>query len=237
MIIRITGTDEDTSVHLNTRFTINHWPVIRFCRIGTDTFYHGDTIRIALQKENKINVTVNDTDCFFWDSLSFRFRIGDRQQMLHSRSVEAQFSYIAQRSDSSMRIVVSDKLGKTDSILFFIKFPWLEDDTSVNHDYRSALNRLYPGPSLVIGDGVGDTVKLPLLNSGNDSMYITGLEFRNDSRKWLSVSIIQDNRYTVFTSENNHSLRPVCIMPDSTLWLTFLFSDLQMQGDGLIGIL
>jgi len=235
VIIRITGTDEDTSVHLNTRFTINHWPVIRFCRIGTDTFYHGDTIRIALQKENKINVTVNDTDCFFWDSLSFRFRIGDRQQMLHSRSVEAQFSYIAQRSDSSMRIVVSDKFGKTDSILFFIKFPWLEDDTSVNHDYRSALNRLYPGPSLVIGDGVGDTVKLPLLNSGNDSMYITGLEFRNDSRKWLSVSIIQDNRYTVFTSENNHSLRPVCIMPDSTLWLTFLFSDLQMQGDGLIG--
>lgn len=234
VIVRITGMDVDTSVHLNTRIIINHSPVIRFCRIDTDTFYHGDTVRVALQKENRINVVVNDTDCFFWDSLSFRFRTGNQQKILHSRSVEAQYSYIAQRSDSCMQIVVSDKFGKADSILFFIKFPWLEDDTLINHDYRSALNRLYPGPSLVIGDGVGDTVKLPLLNSGNDSMYFTGLEFRNDSRRWLSLSIIQESGYVVFTSENNHSFRPVSLMPDSTLWLVFLFSHSQMQGDCLV---
>jgi len=234
VIIRITGIDVDTSVHLNVRIIINCSPVIRFCRTDTDTFYHGDTVRVALQKENRISISVNDTNCFFWDSLSFRFRIGDQQKILHSESVENQFSYNVQRSDSSMKIVVSDKFGKTDSIILYVKFPWLEDDTSVNHDYRNALNRLYPGPSLVIGDGVGDTVSLPLVNSGNDSMYITGLEFRNDSRRWLSVSIIQDMGHAVFTSDNYHSFRPVGIMPDSTLWLKILFSDLQMQGDGLI---
>lgn len=234
VIIRITGIDMDTSVQLNTRIIINHPPSIRYCRIEADTFYHGDTVRVILQKENKINIVVNDTDCFFWDSLTFRLTTENQHKILHSRSVETQYSYVAQRSDSSMEIVVTDKFGKADSILFYVKFPWLEDDTTVNHDYRNALNRLFPGPSLVIGDGVGDTVKLPLLNSGNDSMYFTGLEFRNDSRRWLSVSIAQDNGYNVFTSDNSHSFRPVSLMPDSTLWLEFLFSHSQMQGDGLI---
>lgn len=234
VIIRLTGMDVDTSVYLNARIVINHSPLIRFCRIDTDTFYQGDTVRVALQKENKIIVNVNDTDCFFWDSLSFRFMMGNQQKIVHSRSVETQLSYMAQRSDSQMQIVVSDKFGKADSIIIFVKFPWLEDDTSVNNDYRSALNRLYPGPSLVIGDGVGDTVKLPLLNSGNDSMHITGMEFRNDSRRWLSASILQDGEYVVFNSSNNLSFKPVSVMPDSKLWLSFLFSDLQMQGDGLI---
>jgi hypothetical protein len=68
---------------------------------------------------------------FFWDSLSFRFRAGNQQEILYSGAGETQYSYAAQRSDSSMQIVVSDKYGKADSILFFIKFPWLEDDTSV----------------------------------------------------------------------------------------------------------
>jgi hypothetical protein len=234
VIIRVTGMDVDTSVHFDTRIIINHPPVIRYCRIDNDTFNHGDTVRVAMQKENRISVAVDDTDCFFWDSLSFRFRAGNQQEILYSGAGETQYSYAAQRSDSSMQIVVSDKYGKADSILFFIKFPWLEDDTSVNHDYRNALNRLYPGPSLVIGDGIGDTVKLPLSNSGNDSMHFTGLEFRNDSRFWLSVSIIQDRGYTVFNSGNNQSFKPVSLLPDSTIWLVFLFSDTQMQGDGLV---
>jgi len=234
VIIRITGMDVDTAVYLNTRIIINHSPLIRFCRVDTDTFYHGDTVRVALQKENKIIIAVNDTDCFFWDSLSFLFRTGNQQKILHSRSVETEISYIANRTDSQMQIFVSDKFGKNDSIRLYTKSPWLEDDTSVNHDYRSALDRLYPGPSLVIGDGFGDTVRLPLLNSGSDSMHITGIEFRNDSRQWLSVSVIQEGGYAVFTSANNHSFKPVGVMADSTLWLSFLFSDLQMQGDGLI---
>lgn len=234
LIIRITGKDVDTSVHLFARIIINHSPVIRYCRIDTDTFYQGDTVRVALQKENIISVVVNDTDCFFWDSLIFRFKVRNQQQTINSKSVETQYSYTPWRSDSTMKIIVSDKFGKSDSISFFIKFPWLEDDTSVNDSYRNALNQLSIGPSLVIGSGVGDTLRLPFLNSGNDSMYFTGIEFKNESRKWLSVSIIQDNGYAVFTSENCNSFKPVSLMPDSTMWLAFQFNATQMQGDGLI---
>jgi hypothetical protein len=100
VIIRVTGMDVDTSVHFDTRIIINHPPVIRYCRIDNDTFNHGDTVRVAMQKENRISVAVDDTDCFFWDSLSFRFRAGNQQEILYSGAGETQYSYAAQRSDS-----------------------------------------------------------------------------------------------------------------------------------------
>ncbi|HEX3020501.1 MAG TPA: hypothetical protein VHP36_09370 [Chitinispirillaceae bacterium] len=230
----VSATDIDTAVNIKTKIIVNHKPLIRYCSIDADTFYQGDTVRVTINNENVIKISVNDTDCSFWDTLSLSFKVRNQLQTIKLHSTENQYSYFPQRSDTTMKIVVSDKYGKTDSIRFFVKFPWLEADTSVNHVYGNALNVLLSGPSLVIGDGIGDTVKLPLFNGGNDSMYFTSLEFKTDSRIWLSVVIIQDSGYISFSSQNYQSFRPVGLMPDSSLWLKFILSDSQMQGDGVI---
>ena len=144
------------------------------CRIGTDTLswrYNTDCCRKTKLMLLLMIPTVSGIPFL-------RFRIGDRQQLLHSRPWRLNF-LISPSDPTAVRIVVSDKFGRP-TASSFIKFPWLEDDTSVNHDYRNALNGFIPVHhwSLVMELC---TVKLPLLNSGNDSMYIT-TEFRNDMK-------------------------------------------------------
>lgn len=234
MYIKISAVDIDTSVEINTRIIINHSPEIRFCRINSDTIFEGDTVRVTLKQENRIYVAVSDTDCFFWDSLLYKFIVKNSLETIYSNLSETSYLYVPQRADTMMKIIVNDKFGKTDSIRFYVKFPWLETDSVVNSEYVNSIEALSNGSSLIIGNGIGDTMELPFLNNGNDSMHFSAIRFVNDSRKWLSVSIVQDTGYSNFSFTNYSSFKPVLLKPDSSIRFTFMFSGLQLQGDSVV---
>ena len=50
-----------------------------------------------------------------------------------------------------------------------------------------------------MGSGEKDTIDLPLLNSGTDTMHVTGIIFKGKSSRWLSVVIPQDTQDVIFT--------------------------------------
>lgn len=234
MVFLLSGVDEDTSVVIPTRVIINHAPQIVLCQINSDTINKGDTIRVILGKANLIRITVGDTDCHSWDSLHFRFTVRDIEDRLASKSVTAQYSYFPQKTDSTMKITVTDRWGKKDSISFFIKYPWLETDTSLNQEHAKAIELLAHAPSLIIGNGMADTFELPFLNNGSDSMYFHGIRFSTNSHNWLSVTTSRDQGTKRYNSNDYSDFEPLLLKPESTLVFFFVFNDLQLAGDSVV---
>lgn len=232
--VLLSAKDEDTTIELSTRVLFNHSPQILYCIINGDTVNNNDTVRVSIRDENILNVAVSDTDCYFWDSLVYILSINGQKKITGSKQCSIQYSFTPQRFDSIMTVVVSDKFEKKDTIRFCLKYPWLETDTTISNEYTVVLKDLLSGPSLVIGDGLGYDTQLPLHNSGNDSMAFTGINFKVDSRKWFSVSIMQENGYRSFNSTNYTEFRTVVLPPDSTQWVRFTFIDSLMRGDSVV---
>lgn len=220
--------DPDTSYGYGLSLVINHKPVIDSIRYLGKNARHNDTILINAGLPITFSMHIFDADLDFWDTIQYRISTNSNTQTISGVSAVNQFILQPQPGDSIIRFTAVDKYGRTDSCVVYVKMPWFETDTIKNPQYSNAFDTLIAGISLIDGSLTGDTVIIPLLNTGNDTMHITGCTFRNAKNKWLRV-LLGNNRINssdTFTSVT--ALKPM--IPEK---LIFEFSAYQLQGDSI----
>ena len=207
---------------------VNHFPRIDSVSVNGVKVNGGDTVRVGIGAASPIVVHAFDADIGFGDSLKYLFRRGSLPDTVQKDSV---FGYIPQRSDSSVRIYVSDLAGKSDSLRFFIKFPWYETDSNSNRALSVARKILADSIALIIGSNKCDTVAIPVVNTGDDTLSITSLQFKAAAGRWLRMLVTQNGAPRLFDSLAVNSIIPLKCPPNGTVVLRALLYADSLKGD------
>lgn len=220
--------DPDTSYGYRLSLVINHKPAIDSVSYMGKNAKNNDTIRINAGLPITFRVHTIDTDLDYWDTLQCSIFTKSYNQTIASVSAVNQFTFTPQAGDSIIRFKTVDKYGRSDSIILFVKMPWFETDTIKNPRFSRAMDTLEMGVSLIDRSMTGDTVVIPLLNTGNDTMHITGCMFRNTKNRWLTA-ILRTNVINI----SNTFTTTVALKPMIAENLVLEFSSYQLTGDSV----
>ncbi|NLD92649.1 MAG: hypothetical protein GX639_08270 [Fibrobacter sp.] len=225
---RVDVSDPDTVYGYRLSLVINHKPVIDSIAYVGKSAQHKDTIKIKAGLPITFGMHVTERDLTFWDTLYCTISTMSIVQTVESVSAVNLFTFIPLPGDSVVKFFVVDKYGRTDSAVVYVEMPWFETDSLKNPQYRRALDSLQSGLSLIDKSTVGDTVAIPLLNTGKDVLYITGCSFRNEKNKWMTATLLNDTRRlsVPFTT-------PVPLQPEIEQKLILEFSAYQLSGDSV----
>ena len=231
---RATSVDPDTAVVRRFGLVVNHPPRLRSVTIAGDTLEAGDTADVILDDTVSLIVSVNDTDSYSGDTLFLRTRFIERADSLRTTATACTLHLVPDVNDTLVRLVVSDRFNRADSMYLRLAYPWYSTDTVENPGYAEGKRGLAQGPSLIAGAGTGDTITVPLLNGGRDRLLITGCLFARPDLQWLRVDLAGGD--TLFTLNPSESLfvRAVTIEPDSTASLSFHFNAKSLAGDTVV---
>lgn len=230
-LVTISARDQDTTVSLKTKFYNNHLPRIINLTVGGEEISEGEVLRVIPGAEIAVFTAVSDTDCVFWDTLTYHFSSG--KEVYNASSGKNSFSHKFRplRGDSLVTVTVHDRFGRADTVRFSIRYPWFSVDTS---DYIAAADSLERSVSLIVGSAERDSIVLPLVNSGSDTMSLTGIKFRQKSSDWLSIRLPQDTLTKSFTSRNASSMVPILMRPGNPVYFKFAFTTEKLLGDGML---
>jgi len=230
-LVTISARDRDTTVSLKTKFYINHSPRINNLTVGGEEISEGEVLRVIPGAEIAVITAVSDTDCVFWDTLTYRFSSGKKVYNASSRKNSFSHTFRPLRGDSLVTVTVHDRFGRSDTVMFSIRYPWFSIDTS---GYIAAADSLKGSVSLIVGSAERDSIALPLVNSGSDTMSLTGIRFRQKSSDWLSIRLPQDTLTKSFTARNASSLVPILMRPGYPVYCNFVFTTEKLLGDGML---
>ncbi len=222
--------DPDTTVTRKAIFRVDHFPVLSSLSMGTRTVRNGDTISVSVGSVISFNVNAKDTDVTFWDNLSYRYTRKTKDSVTTATS----FSFTVARTDSSMLVRVTDSFGKTDSLRFFMKSPWFAIDTTANKAYQLALQTLADSISMIIGSGIKDSIGIPLVNTGNDTLKLMSLSFKGASSGWIMVRVPGQTGNGLYDSLSGGKIDTVSIAPGSTKTIMVFLDVSHLSGDGVV---
>jgi hypothetical protein len=231
---RFVAKDNDTSVSCRMFLYVNHSPVIKEVTMHENSISPGDTVKTNIGKTEKISVAVHDTDCVFGDTLTYYLKIPGSIDSVSTNKETVDFQWKPSLSDTLIKFIVTDNNGKSDSLEFFQKFPWLEIDTVKNRGFSRALDTLTSKISLIVGSHVEDTIDLPILNNGNDTLRIESITFGNNSFKWFKLGVPYDTGMMILSGLTAGELADTLnIAPAAVKILQFKLTADSLVGDGI----
>jgi hypothetical protein len=233
-LYHVTVKDNDTSYSYRIYFHVNHSPSIRNITVNDINVVRSDTIKTIIGKLFTVKVSVHDTDCYFGDTLTYRLNAPDTNEMIISTMESASFQWIASIKDSVILITVDDKSGKSDSIFFFQKYPWLETDSQIFNAYSTALDTLSKFVSLIIASGQVDTIIMPLFNNGSDTLLIGSVRPGTMVGKWFKFGIPYDTGLYIMSSNWVESIDTLPIAPAEKRWFYCIFTADSLSGDSVV---
>lgn len=231
---RFVAKDNDTSVSCRMFLYVNHSPVINEVIVHEKSISSGDTVKTTIAKTEKISIAVHDTDCVFGDTLNYYLKIPDKIDSVRTNKETVDFQWKPSLIDTVIKILVVDNNGKSDSLEFFQKFPWFEIDTIKNRGFSRTLDTLVNKISLIIGSHVKDTIKLPILNNGNDTLKIESITFSKNSVKWFKLGIPYDTGTMILSGfAAGETIDTLNIAPSAIKMFQFILSVDSLVGDGI----
>ena len=233
IVLHFYAHDPDTTVDIYGAIRVNHPPVIRSFLSGTRTLTKGDSVRITLGDSIHMTVNIADTDIVLWDTLTVRYSSRTQSDSFKTRSSSVTFPFLPNAHDTLLSIVVHDTYNRADSVRFYFKYPWFNVDSSVNPGYYHALDSLGNDISLIAGSDSVRSQGIPFKNSGNDTLSIVSVKFRNSSTSWLSLNAPQNKDTVKFTYDNEAAFQSVVIPPGSILTFSAVFSAQKLTGDSV----
>lgn len=222
--------DPDTTVVRRVYLHTNHTPVILSVSSGTKTLHSGDTLAVIVGASLSISVNSRDSDVAYGDKLAFRFSYASKDTL----QAGALYSFAPARADSVMKIKVTDSFGASDSARLFLKSPWLATDTGTNKSYTLAKIFLQDSLDIIVGSGKADTVSIPLVNTGNDTLLVTSMSFRGSGYGWLRIAVPSAKGLTVYDSLKAGVFDTLAIAPGQTAVVKAIVSAGTLAGDGVI---
>jgi hypothetical protein len=225
----ISAQDPDTVIHRRVTLVVNHAPKITSIRYGSQMVSNNDTIKVDIGAPATIYVNVHDTDLIFWDSLLCKISSRKINDSVISTAANIPYTFIPSVVDSQINFVVIDKSGKRDSLRIYLKSPWLAIDSIANAHFWNARDTLLRLISLIDGSDVPDTVSVPFLNTGIDTMSITDCYIKGKNNRWLSLIVNNDT----VTSIQKFSSGPILLQPGIPVSVRFLISAHLLNGDSI----
>ena len=230
--MRVLAEDIDTLTALEVSMIVNHPPVIREIAYGDDTLHGGDTAAVVLDDTARFYVIVHDTDCTFGDTLDYLTVTPSRRDSVHSRQTTERLALVPDEGDTVMSVRVTDRFGRTDSCVLHLSYPWFETG-SQNPGYAAALQYCSDSISLIDGSPVGDTVIIPILNTGRDPLTISAVILSDVRSRWYSLTFISGGDTVAIVPEDGGSTAPMVIEPRNSMQILVYGTARELSGDSL----
>ncbi|MBD3322376.1 MAG: hypothetical protein GF350_14845, partial [Chitinivibrionales bacterium] len=229
--IRFRASDPDTMIERRAMVGVNHIPLISSVLLEGNSVADGDTVRVIIDSAAHIDITVDDSDVVYWDTITFRFTTS----RFDSSTRDSQFVFTPSRLDTSLRVIVTDIFGQSDTLACTFKYPWFSSDSADNPGLYASKDTLADDISLIVGGGARDTVAIPVANTGNDSMSITGISFSGSQTGWFRTGIPQAGETVAYDSLSfQSSFQTIALGPAVTETLYAWFDPSGLAGDGLV---
>jgi hypothetical protein len=229
--VMLRGTDPDTTRFERVFVRVNRPPAIDSIHFNTLRSLDSDSITIVPGTPMTMRAWPADPNRPAWDTLSCRFTT----QTFDSTQLDSTFTFTPQRTDSTMTVIVRDLCGESDTMRFYFTYPWFEATIQNNPGYFNALDTLANREAFIIGADNRDTVMLPVINTGNDTLTVTGLRFQGSRNAWLQLAIMQNGQYAYFDSLTSAMpFAAVALPPGASTVLRVMLDPSRLAGDGLV---
>ena len=193
----------------------------------------GDSVSVVLGQPVVIAAAIERQQIVAWNPIEYR--LATKRPGLDTATSVSDFVLSPSLLDSSVIIVVSDAFGAADSLEFHLTYPRFEVDSVTNPGYVPARDTLAGRVSFIVGAQDADTVILPIMNTGNESLAIDSIFFSGGSVGWLRLGVPEDGAvayYDSLTSTGN--IARIALAADSTAELVFVFDAAGLRGDGVL---
>jgi len=225
-----TFADPESSLIRTVILRTNHFPVLQSLQAGIKTLHNLDFLSVGIGSTVTIQVSAKDTDIAYWDTLRYRYTVGS-----HDTTTKTPlFSFVATLADTSLLVRIYDTYNKMDSIRVFMMSPWLVTDTILNKGYMAAKKSLKDSCQIIVGSGNIDSVFIPLLNNGNDTLKITSIRFAGSQASWLSVRIPVGTKDSVYYALGSGKIDTIAIAPGQTKNIVAFLDVSKLSGDGIV---
>ncbi len=231
MRFSLRSVDPDTAIARNFGIVVNHPPRLAAIVVDGDTLEDGDTLPVVLDAKTMITVSIDDTDLAFGDTVHCRTARVSTSDTVWTTASVCTLEVVPDTEDTLMQIVISDRSSRTDSLTLHLAFPWYAADSSENPGYTASARLLAEGLSLIAGSSRGTSVEVPLINTGRDRLYLTGMATDRKQPAWLELSL--ENADTVFAGETIRKTfsDPMGVDPGDTAVLLLEFDASGSMGD------
>lgn len=230
--VTFSAEDTDSLVTRTAVLAVNHVPSISSLTFDGTEVRDGDSVSVVMGIPIDIVTHARDSDLTYWDTLSYRYITQSRSGTPQSDSV---LTVSPQRDDSLVKIEVCDLCATCDTMQLWYRYPWFSSESAENPGYQSAKDTLGSELALIVGSSIIDTVIVPLVNSGNDSVAITSVQFGGSGIAWLKLLVPQNGGMVLFDSlSSSSSFAPVWIAPGQRDSLMVITSVAGLSGDGYV---
>ncbi len=229
--VSFTFADPETSLIRSSILRINHFPSILSLQSNGKTLHNRDTVSVGIGSPISVQVSAKDTDVSYWDTLRYRFTIGTHDTTVKTST----FSFVASLADTNMLVRIYDIYNKIDSARIFLKSPWLATDTVANKGYTLAKKILKDSCQIIIGSKNIDSVFIPFLNNGNDTLKITSVKFAGSQAAWLTARLPLRTKDSVFNSLSSGTIDTIAIAPGQLKNIVVFLDASHLTGDGMAG--
>jgi hypothetical protein len=233
-LYHIRARDNDTTIQHSFNLHVNHSPAFKILTIQGDTIISGDTVRSRIGDTIHIQISVHDTDCSFGDTLTYLLKTPHGSDSVISPKTSTIIQWTPSKIDSINIVVVHDRYGKSDSIVFFQKYPWFETDKLIFSQFANAIDSLLNHVSLIVDSKECDSIVLPIFNSGSDTLKVGSIQFNKRIGKWFSVRLPSDTGTKINSGAEMGSFDTLRIAPSETKTIKCFFSADSLFGDSIL---
>ena len=233
MRFTVRSVDPDTAIARKFGIVVNHPPRLAAIVVDGDTLEDGDTLPVVLDAKTVIIVSIDDTDMAFGDTIICRTASVSTPDTVRTTASICTLEVVPDTEDTLMQIFIRDRSNRIESRTLYLAFPWYAADSSENPGYTASVRQLAEGLSLIAGSTRGTSVKVPLVNTGRDRLYLTGMVTDRKQPAWLGLSL--ENADTVYAGEaiSRTFSEPMGVEQGDTAILLLSFDASGSMGDSV----
>ncbi|MBD3393526.1 MAG: hypothetical protein GF418_15435 [Chitinivibrionales bacterium] len=194
--VRVGAADPDSTVTSEFAIRVNHFPAITSTSFDGEAKNDGDPASVVVGKPTTVVVSVDDPDAASWDAITYELITNDTDIVQTTPT----FVFEPREDDSAATVIVYDRYFKADTASFRFNYPWYDTDPATNPGYQAAVDTLAGELSIIAGSPTVDSVRLPVLNTGNVDLTIDSVFFGGADKPWIEVGLWQTDEYEYFDS-------------------------------------
>lgn len=218
--------DPDTTIRFTFWAGVNHPPEIDSLR-GPENSSSKQTASLKAQpgQTNRFIVQVNEPDLPFGDSLTFRWRLNNQLLPVNNDTVDVQ---LIPPTDTVLSLFVRDLAGKSDSVAFKLKYPFLSTNTT---SFNRSLAEFKDSLSLILGGKTRDTVSITLKNLGTSQLIVRKIYTKINDARWLTYRL--GNVFIVSENTQVSKIPEYAFPAGDSIAVSVYFRTDSMIGDGV----
>lgn len=207
-------------------------PVITAVTFDGSPVSDSEQVDIILGKPTTVQLAIERPGVVNWNRITYRFITNNFDT---SFTTASQLTFQPTGDDMLMRIITTDAFSAADTFLLYFIFPQYATDTANNPGYFFATDMLADSLSYILGTVTLDTVLLPIMNTGTDTLDIDSVFFSGSAQTWLHLGVPQGTGTLFFDSLTTTSgINTFYLLPGTRDTLVFIIDLQSLSGDGVL---